>query len=179
MLKRILFFTVTMLMILSCEKKESVDFLTNGTWILKRDAASTAIEALKFDDNGHYVLESELSMGGQLAPVSGSITGEYERQGDEIYFTTTFLEMPEVVIDWLDDDKEVNIGQVLGSFYAYIVNGAWDGEGAFVDGIAGVESPIFPDPEEINAERIWTILSLTNDSLKVESSGIIKQYYKQ
>ena len=32
MLKRILFFTVTMLMILSCEKKESVDFLTNGTY---------------------------------------------------------------------------------------------------------------------------------------------------
>lgn len=179
MIKRILLLAISMLMILSCEKKESVDFLTDGTWILERELVSTTTETLKFDSNGQYVLESAFTMHGQLNPIKGSVTGDYERQGNEIHFTSTILDLPELTLNGAGIEDETLIGQAIGSFYGYIVNGVWGSDDTLVDGIGVIDNPVLPDPEVINHERIWTILSLTNDSLKVEDNSIIKKYYKQ
>ncbi len=156
-----------------------MDFLTDGIWILERYLVSTITETLKFDSNGQYLLESAFTMHGQLNPIKGSVTGDYERQGNEIHFTSTILDLPEVTSNGSDSEDERLIGQTITSFYGYIVNGVWDGDDTLVDGIGVIDHPIFPNTEVINHERIWTILRLINDSLKVEAIRIIKKYYKQ
>ncbi len=180
MIRRTLIIALSLLVI-SCEKNESGNYLTNGIWALDDGIVSTLSETLKFNKNGTYLIESELSMPRQIVKVKGTISGIYNRLDDKINFITTVLDLP-------DDTSSITLfpyatGQPVGGFYGYIAHGIYQNDSSLVDSIGSVrfssliDSDIFlPGNTEI---RTWIILDLTNDSLKVESDKSIIKYYKQ
>jgi hypothetical protein len=179
MKKRLLFLTMSILVLLSCEKNESGDFLTNGTWILDSGLNSTTKETLKFDSNGKYLAVSELVLPKQILSVRGNISGDYIRQANQIHFTSTMVDLPDFTSTSGIQFENV-FGQPIGSFYGYSFNG-WPIDSLLLDSDSTryselIDRVIF---QTENSARTWMILTLTNDSLKVQSNNIITKYYKK
>ncbi len=168
---------------ISCEKNTSVDLLTNGTWKLDNGIFSTTRETVKFNTDGSYLIESEMSQLRQLAVMTGRISGDYYRQAELINFTSTTVELPDFNEPGTGIQYETTNGQAIGNFYGYIVNGIWQNDSSLIDSIGSIrysdllESGIFqPGNNDI---RTWTIISLTNDSLIVKSGEVITKYGKK
>ena len=182
MRKRFLLFTLSIL-IISCEKNDSDDFLTNGTWILDSGIRSTTNETLKFNTNGTYLIESELSLSRVVTTVTGRISGNYNRQGNLINFTSTIVELPDDSDTGTGIQFETENGQPIGNFYGYIVNGIWQNDSSIIDSTGSIRYSDLINSDIFNSEntkiRSWTILGLTNDSLKIESNNVVSKYYKK
>lgn len=183
MIKRFLFLSVSILISISCEKKDSDDFLTNGRWILDNGFLSTAKETLKFNSNGTYLIVSEVSLPRQVHTVTGNISGSYNRQDNQINFTSTILDIPDDSSTVTGIQFENLDGQPIGNFFGYILNGIWQNDSSLIDSIGSIRYSELIDSDIFQSGntdiRTWEILSLTNDSLKVESNNIITKYFKQ
>jgi hypothetical protein len=188
---------------ISCEKDDSEDALTNGTWVLVEDQSSLVGVNLKFNSNGTYMAEYERNISAnwnwrrdsssgennnlqlELSKVLGlspSVSGEYSNNGSQIDFVSLEL----VTIEGSDlpgSGYEINItpGSPIGSYFGYQYIG--QNGSAMEDSIAVTVFPFLLNRLvfELDSSKnsTWEILSLTNDLLQVESNNIVREFYKK
>jgi hypothetical protein len=179
MIKRILFLSCIIL-ITSCENKESEDFLTNGTWMLDTGANSNSKESVTFNSDGTYIIESRLTMPRRIASITGKISGDWTRQIDLVTFLSSIIDLPDNP-DSLTVIPTVN-GSPAGAFFGYLVDGIYQKDSSLIDPSGTIrfdkinESEIFLNVS--TQKRFWLIKSITSDSLKIECNGKLINYYK-
>jgi hypothetical protein len=192
-----------MLIMISCEKDDSEDALTNGTWVLVEDQSSLVGVNLKFNSNGTYLAEYEQNIGAnwnwrrdsssgesnnfqlELSKVLGmsrSVSGEYSNNGSQI----DFISLEHVTIERSDlpgSGYEINItpGSPIGNYFGYEYIG--QNGSAMEDSIAVTAFPFLLNRLvfELDSSKnsTWEILSLTNELLQVESNNIVGEFYKK
>ena len=178
---RNLLILVCSLSIVSCQKNESVDLLTNGTWILVNGLTSTMKESVKFKTDKTYIIESRVTITRFNDYISGTISGDWSRQDDDILFINSIVNLP-------DDTSSINIiptstGTAIGAFYGYIVSGIYQNDSSLIDDSGSIhfnkinETDIFID--ENSNQRKWIIIKLTGDSLIVDSEGKVLKYHNE
>jgi len=170
------------LLILSCDKYEQEQMLTNGTWILDNGIITTWTESARFNRDQTYIIQNRITVrGADEYFVTGTLSGEWSWQDDNILFVNSEVNLP-------DDASAITIlpvetGVSQGAFYGYVVSHVYQNDSSLVDS-AGIihfndinEATIFPagspDP------TTWTIITLTADTLEVDSKGEILRYYKE
>ena len=168
-------------LLMSCDKTETVDLLTGGTWILDNGSITAMKESLAFNIDQTYILESRVSIPGQGDYISGIITGDWSRQDDEIIFVNSLVYLPDDTVSILVIPNTSEAP--LGAFYGYVVNGIFQNDSSLIDGSGSIRfndinnSDIFSGLD--TNPRRWTILKLTKDSLIVVSDRNVLKYYNE
>ena len=177
MIKRF-FILAFYLLIISCNKRDSEDLLTKGIWILDNGLFSTTNETVKFNSDNTYFIESKVNIIRYNDYISGTLTGDWTRQDNNIIFLNSIVNLPV-------DTNSISVvptttGTTIGAFYGYIVTGIYQNDSSLIDNSGSIHfsdlnnSDIFIG--ENSDPRLWTIIKLTSDSLIVDSDGEILRY---
>ena len=180
MIKRF-FILAFYILIISCSKRDSEDLLTKGVWILDNGLFSTIKETVEFYSDNTYFIESKVSITRFNDYISGTLTGDWTRQDNNIIFLNSIVNLPV-------DTNSISVipttsGTPIGSFLGYIVNGIYQNDSSLIDNSGSIHfndlynSDIFVD--ENSNQRFWTIIKLTSDSLIVDSDEEILRYYNE
>ncbi|HEY3372321.1 MAG TPA: hypothetical protein VGK10_15810 [Prolixibacteraceae bacterium] len=193
---------ICVLSIISCEKEESIDLLTNGTWVLDSKFPYTIPETIQFNSDGTYVQEAFLSdnyMPGSAAFSSihvskVQLSGDWSMKNNDIQFIHTTINFPKDTADISDEEYSnghykisITPGADIGGFFGYRYLGTSQNDSIPVDSlkiiivdnklissVVGNDSIV---PVKDSDQWTWAIIKLTKNALVVNSYGKIQSYH--